>query len=144
MSPVNSFTSFDETKLVRLSECYPSEFSENDLVSLRFELELFVDEMRKDTKFREVKDIGELSMMLVETEKHNSYKLVYLLLKLVLILPVATTTVERAFSSMIIVKNKLRNSTGDQLLNDCLVTFIERDLFFQVSYEDVINRFQVM
>jgi len=31
-----------------------------------------------------------------------------------LIIPVATTTVERAFSAMNIVKNRLRNRMGDQ------------------------------
>ena len=56
--------------------------------------------------------------------------------------PVATASVERVFSAMTIVKNKLRNSLGDQILNDCLIIFIERDLFSQVSNDDVINRFQ--
>jgi hypothetical protein len=31
------------------------------------------------------------------------------------------------------VKNKLRNRMGDQLLNDCMVTFIEQDIFKQVK-----------
>ncbi|KAG7559333.1 hypothetical protein ISN45_Aa05g009300, partial [Arabidopsis thaliana x Arabidopsis arenosa] len=37
----------------------------------------------------------------VETRKHMSYPLVYRLLKLILILPVVTATVERCFSAMI-------------------------------------------
>ncbi|XP_056697552.1 uncharacterized protein [Spinacia oleracea] len=142
LSPTNSFALFDEMKLIRLAKFYPSEFSTNDLVSLRFEP--FIDDMRKDIRFREVKDLGELSTMLVETDKHTTYKLVYLLLRPVLILPVATASVERVFSSMTIVKSKLRNRLGDQLLNDCLVTFIERGLSSKVSDEDVINRFQNM
>ena len=40
-----------------------------------------------------------LSLKLVETNKHNRFKLVYLLLKLLLILPIATTSVERVFSA---------------------------------------------
>ena len=67
-----------------------------------------------------------------------------MLLKLVLILPVATASVERVFSSMTYVKNKLRNKMGDQLLNDNLITIIEKDHFFEVSDDDVINRFQNM
>ena len=47
---------------------------------------------------------------------------------LVLLLPVATASVERAFSAMNFVKNK--NNMEDQYLNDCLVTFIEKDFFF--------------
>jgi hypothetical protein len=68
---------------------------------------------------------------------------VYKLLKLVLVLPVATATVERV-SSMNYVKNKLRNRTRDQYMNDCLVTFIKRDFFLQVKDKDIIKRFQEM
>jgi hypothetical protein len=38
---------------------------------------------------------------------------------------VATASVERAFSTMNFVKNRLRNRMNDSLLDDCLVTFIE-------------------
>ena len=78
-------------------------------------------------------NLGELSTMLVETQKSGLYKLVYLLLKLVLLLPVATASVERGFSSMKLVKTNLRTTMGDQLLNDCLVTYIERDMFKKVT-----------
>jgi hypothetical protein len=44
---------------------------------------------------------------------------------LVLILPVATVSVERVFSASSLVKNKLRNSMGDDLLNYWLLTFID-------------------
>jgi hypothetical protein len=53
-------------------------------------------------------------------------------------------SVERVFSSMNYVKNKLRNRMGDQYLNDCLVTFIEREFFLQVKDNDIINRYQSM
>jgi hypothetical protein len=67
--------------------------------------------------------------------------MVFLLLKLILLLPVATPSVERAFSAMSLVKTKLRNKMGDSLLDDCLVTFIERDLFFKVDEDDIIEIF---
>jgi hypothetical protein len=63
---------------------------------------------------------------------------------LVLTLPVATTSVERAFSSMNFVKNRLRNRMNDGLLDDCLVTFIERDVFLNVKKEDIINSFMTI
>ena len=91
-----------------------------------------------------MKNLSELSIKLVEAKKHDRYKLVYLLLKLVLILHVATTSVERVFSAMNHVKNKLTNNMGEQYLNDCLVTYIEREFFLQVSDDAVINRFQNM
>ena len=65
-----------------------------------------------------MKNLSELSIKLVETKKDDRYKLVYLLLKLVLILPVATESVEMVFSALNHIKNKLRNSMGGQYLND--------------------------
>ena len=78
------------------------------------------------------------------TSRCERHEVVYKLLKLVLVLPVATASVERAFSVMNYVKNKLRNKIGDQYLNDCLVTFIEREFFLRVKDKDIINRFQTM
>ena len=71
----------------------------------------------------------------------NSYHVVYKLLKLVLILPLATASVERVFSTNY-VKNKQRNKMGDEYLNNCLVTFIYREFFSQVKDDDIINLFQ--
>jgi hypothetical protein len=51
------------------------------------------------------------------------------------------TSVERVFSTMVLVKTKLRNKMGDSLLDDCLVTFIERDIFFEVDEDDIIKTF---
>ena len=51
---------------------------------------------------------------MVEMKKNVSYPLVYSLVTLTLILLVVTATVERAFSAMNIIKNRLRNQIGDQ------------------------------
>jgi len=65
---------------------------------------------------------------------------IFLILKLALILPGATVTVERVFSGLNLVKNQMRNHMGDELLNDCLVTFIEREIFSI----DTIHNFMAM
>jgi len=49
-------------------------------------------------------------------------------------------TVERAFSAMKIFKNRLRNRMGNQWMNDCLVTYIENDIFKTISNEKNIQR----
>ena len=74
--------------------------------------------------------------------KHETYPLVYLLVKLVLTLPVATTIVERSFSTMKYIKNVLRNRMGDQWINDCLIVYIERDVACSIDNETIIQRFQ--
>ncbi|KAL6538192.1 hypothetical protein OROGR_012180 [Orobanche gracilis] len=144
LNPKDGFYSFDKEKVLKLATFYPSEFFGIDLITLECQLDIFMEDMKRDDEFQNLQDVSSLSMKLVETKRHVTYPLVFLLIKLVLILPVATASVERIFSGMTYVKNKLRNSIGDQFLNDCLVTFIEKDMFLQVSDDEIVNRFQEM
>ena len=52
---------------------------------------------------------------------------VYHLIELILILPVATTSVERIFSALNIIKTDLRNKMGDEWLNDLMICYTEKD-----------------
>ncbi|XP_066384574.1 uncharacterized protein [Miscanthus floridulus] len=143
-SPSNSFASFDARKVRRLAEFYPKDFSNNDLLKLELQLDNYIDDMRQDASFQGLNNIVDLSVKLVETKRHKVYDMVYLLLKLILLLPVATASVERVFSALVIVKTKTRNMIGDTVLDDCLVTFIERDIFFQVDEDDIIETFMLL
>ena len=143
-SPSNSFASFDAQKVRRLAEFYPNDISGNHLLKLEFQLDNYIDDMRRDETFQGLDNLVDLSVKLVETKRHKVYDMVYLLLKLVLVLPVATAGVERVFSTMIFVKTKLRNKMGDGLLDDCLVTYMERDNFFEVDENDIIETFMAL
>ena len=68
----------------------------------------------------------------------------WLLVTLALILPIATATVERAFSAMKIVKNRLRSRMSDQWTNDSLIVYIEKDIFHSIDNEAIMQRFQNM
>ena len=99
---------------------------------------------RTSVDFLDLKGISDLAQKMVETKKDIRYPLVYRLLTLALILPVATTTVERAFSAMKIVKNRLCNRMGDQWMHDTLVVYIEKDIFNSITNDAIIYRFQNM
>ncbi|KAJ9177214.1 hypothetical protein P3X46_012453 [Hevea brasiliensis] len=141
LDPKDSFSAFDTSKLIQLTIFYPCEFSTVALIELESQLQNFVFDMCMDEKFSKVSGIEGLAEKIVATKKHIIFPLVYLLIKLLLILPVATATVERAFSAMNIIKSSLRNRMGDELLNDCLVAYIERDLFASIDNEVTMNRF---
>ena len=66
------------------------------------------------------------------------------MIKLALVLPVATASVERVFSTMTLVKNKLRNRISDDWFNSCMLTFVERDTFDTIDDEDIMKYFQGM
>ncbi|KAJ9132806.1 hypothetical protein P3X46_033639 [Hevea brasiliensis] len=144
LDPKDSFSAFNTSKLIQLVKFYPCEFSPVALIELESQLENFVFDMRMDKKFSEVSGIRGLVEKMIITKKHIVFPLVYLLIKLSLILPVATATMERAFSAMNIIKSSLRNRMGDELLNNCLVTYIERDVFASIDNEVIMDRFQSM
>ena len=55
--------------------------------------------------FLEFQGVSELAEKLVNTGKHKTYPLVYLLVKLVLTFLVATATIERSFLAMKYIKH---------------------------------------
>ncbi|XP_031262352.1 uncharacterized protein LOC116120538 [Pistacia vera] len=139
LNPSDYFKAFDKGKLVRFAQFYPLEFSSTDLMTLELKLDNYIDDMRSDSDFSELNDITSLAQKMVEKKKHLIYSLVYLLITLALTLPVAITSVERAFSAMKIVKTHLRNRMRDQFLNDSLIPYVEKDLFDSVDKEIVMQ-----
>ena len=61
-----------------------------------------------------------------------------------LVLPVATATVERCFSGMKIVKTSLSNCMDDEHLSHRLICYIEKAEMKKVSNEVVVLRFMTM
>ena len=72
------------------------------------------------------------------------YQLVYLLVTLTLILPVATATNERTFSTMTTVKNRQRNRMRDQWMNDQLFVYVEKYIFDSIDNKTIMQHFQNM
>ena len=79
--------------------------------------------MRMDGRFFNVEDLGSLAKNMKETMKDRVFPMVYRLVELALLLPVATTSVERVFSAIKAVKTDLQNRMGDEWLNDSLVIY---------------------
>ncbi|XP_047256032.1 SCAN domain-containing protein 3-like [Capsicum annuum] len=145
LSPDNSFVNYDKNRIIKLATYYPNEFSASMLEDLSFELDNYIAYVRqRNNNFSKLKRLGDLLETLVKTNLHKTWTLVYLLVKLSLTLPVATATVKRAFSSMKYIKNDLRSRIDDEFLNDCLVCYIEDEVFETVHNETIIDRFQNM
>ncbi|XP_076882241.1 uncharacterized protein LOC143530646 [Bidens hawaiensis] len=109
-NPYDSFFNFDVSKLMRLCEFYPYDFDNGDKIVHASQQSLYIDSVLKDERFTNLKGLANLARVMVETRKHISFHLVYQLLKLTLILHIATvTTVERCFLAMKIIKTNLGN-----------------------------------
>ncbi|XP_024634780.1 uncharacterized protein [Medicago truncatula] len=116
LDPKNSFSKFDVDKLARFANIYHVSFSSCE-------------------------DVQSLVMKMVQNEKHLVFPLVYKLIELALILPVSTTSVERAFLAMKIINSKLRNKINDVWFNDLMICYTEREIFKSLDDVDIIRTF---
>ncbi|XP_023753981.2 uncharacterized protein LOC111902371 [Lactuca sativa] len=144
LSPCDSFSGFDKAKLLKLSEIYKNDFDDSERVQHNGQLDIYYHSLLHDERFFNLKGIADISRLLVETGKHLSFPLIYRLLKLTLVLPVATAAVEWCFSAMKFLKTDLRNRIGDDFMNDALICSVEKEVLENVKTENVINRFRKM
>jgi hypothetical protein len=126
---------------MRMIELYPNDFKDVPEVVVRHQLRTYVRNVRVDPNFAKLKGLSDLCAMLV---KCTTFDVVYKLMKLALVLPVATASVERVFSAMKYVKSQLCNKMADQWLHDRLVAYIERDVLRPVSNDVLLAHFQQM
>jgi len=85
--------------------------------------------------------ISELYRGLAETNKSQHYHLIDRLIRLILTLPVFTTTIDRTFSAMKHVKTVLLNKIKEELLADSMMIYIERELVEDIDSDSIINEF---
>ncbi|XP_042467355.1 uncharacterized protein LOC122050527 [Zingiber officinale] len=112
LDPSDSFKKFNVGDICKLaSTFYPVDFTQQKIHALRAELEHYQLDIRNDCD-----------------KKVESYVMIQILIRLVLTLPVSTATAERAFSSMKFLKTARRNKMDDDLLSDCMIFYIERQL----------------
>ncbi|KAK4738634.1 hypothetical protein R3W88_002331 [Solanum pinnatisectum] len=114
LNPINSFSSFDIRKVMRMAELYPDDFDESNMSILQNQLASYIVDVRDvDERFSDLNGLCNLSKRLVQTKKYSNYPLVFRLVKLALLLPVATASVERIFSAMKFIKNDLWSQMSD-------------------------------
>ena len=78
------------------------------------QLKTYIHDMQSTEEFSAFRGIEQLVEKMIEMKKNVSYPLIYLLVTLALFSLVTTATVERDFSTINIIKNRLRNQIGDR------------------------------
>jgi hypothetical protein len=142
LDPRNLFANYDREKLIELAHIYDVDFSQYDHDRLPQQLDNFISDVRADPSFANCTDLGELAIKMVQSDRHTNFSLVYRLVDLALILPVATTIVERIFSAMKVVKMESRNKMADEWLNHRMVCYVERAVFATIQNDDILRHFQ--
>jgi hypothetical protein len=114
----------------------PSDFPQ-DVYALQQQLKHFIVDASNDEELKNISTLIDLCRCLVETGSHTIYNLIDRLLRLLITLPVSTASAERAFSSMKIIKTRLRNKMEDDYLANNLLVNIEGDILDTYNYDEV-------
>ena len=61
LDPRNSFSKFNNSRLLRLAELYPEDFSIFDRMELKEQLKTYIFEMKRNENFSNLDGIGSLS-----------------------------------------------------------------------------------
>ena len=96
LNPANSFSNYNKEKVLKMAKLYPDDFDDLAIDCLSFELDAFVGNFATDERFSNLATPGELSKTLFRTKLYKSCPTFFKFLKLTLILPVSTATVEKS------------------------------------------------
>ncbi|XP_042379953.1 uncharacterized protein LOC121972337 [Zingiber officinale] len=121
---------------------YARDFTRDGKEQLEMQLKHYEYNVVKGSNYKNLSTISELCQWLVKTNKSITYNLIFRMIVLVLTLPVSMATSERSFSTMNIVKSRLRSKMEDAFLSDVLMVYIEREIARNVSIEAIIEDFE--
>ena len=145
LDPRDNFRLFNIDDICKLANnFYPGDFTEQERMHLKYQLQHFQLDIQHHPKMQKVSSISKLCQYLVKLRKSTIYPLIDRLIHLVLALPVSTTTTERAFSAMSLVKTRLRNKMADGFLTSSLITYIEKDIVKTFDVNLIIDEFYAM
>ena len=123
---------------------YPQDFTEREICLLKRQLQHYELDVIKHQDFQIMGTISELCKGLEISGKSKYYHLIDRLIHLVLTLSVSTTTTERAFSAMKLLKTRLHNRMEDELLADNMIVYIENEITGNFTMEMIMDEFYSM
>ena len=142
LNPKDAFRSFKTGDICNLAEnYYPQDFTEQKICFLKHQLQHYELDVTKHPNFQNMGTISELCRGLEILGKSKFYHLIDRLIRLVLTLPISTTTTKRAFLAMKLLKKRLRNRMEDELLADNMIVYIEKEIGGNFTIEMIMDEF---
>ncbi|KAH1039807.1 hypothetical protein J1N35_041550 [Gossypium stocksii] len=140
------FKLFDIDKIyILVNKLYPEDFSQQEKECLPYKLKHYELDVCKHPNLRKKSTLSELCRSLVKSGKSIMYPLVNRfvdsLIRLLLTLPISIASSKRAFSTIKIVKTRLRSKVEDEFLRSSLVVYIEKEIAEKFDINEIIDDF---
>jgi hypothetical protein len=101
-------------------------------------------EVARSDYLKRISTLAEICKCLVDMGRHRVFHLFHRLLHLLLTVLVSTASAERTFSSLKIIKTRLRNKMEDNFLANNMLVHIEAEVMKDYNYKDIIDDFNDM
>jgi len=138
--PKDAYKAFNIKDICTLvNKYYPLDFSEQEKISLKFQLQHFIIDAPNHPNLKNLSTMLELCQSLARTGKSRTFYLIDRLIHLSLTFPISTTTTERSFSAMKIIKTRLQNKMEDEFLVDNMIIYIEKEIVENFSSDSIID-----
>ncbi|TYG46840.1 hypothetical protein ES288_D11G288800v1 [Gossypium darwinii] len=101
LDPHDNYKAFSVEDIYKLMNYfYPDDYTEQEKLHMKIQLEHFQLYVHQSTELQKASIVIELSQVLAKTNKSSIYHHLDRIIRLMLTLPMSTTTTERAFSAM--------------------------------------------
>ncbi|CAJ2662804.1 unnamed protein product [Trifolium pratense] len=145
--PKDIYKSFNKDNICALlNKFYPLDFSDQEKINLRYLLQHHHLDVVSHPDLNSLSTMSELCEALKKTGKSVTYYLIDRLIRLNLnssgFYSYYTTTTERSFSAMKIIKIRLRNKKEDEFLADNMMLYIEKEIAEEFSTDSIIDEFK--
>ncbi|TVU32376.1 hypothetical protein EJB05_24105 [Eragrostis curvula] len=144
LDPRRNFSQFDVDKLARLADIYSEDFLRDDCAIIKDQLEAYNCHVKRHVEFSTCHDIASLAAKMVETKLHLTFPLVYRLIELALLLPMATASIERMSSAVNLIPTEMCDEIPIDWLSDFALCHIEDEIFKGIKAERIMERLQSM
>jgi hypothetical protein len=119
----------------------PNGFTQLERIGLECQLNHFVVEASNSEGTENIATLVDLCRCLISLGRHRVFNLIDRLVRLLVTLLVSTASVEHAFSSLKIIKTRLRNKMEDEYLANSLLIHIG-GILGNYIYDGIINDFK--
>ncbi|GMG17264.1 unnamed protein product [Phytophthora fragariaefolia] len=128
VSPRGNFCRWNEKHIKTIAADYYAIDFEGSLDNLESEAKCFGSMAKRIDDFSQLATTEDLCATMIQHDMDRTYPMLYRLVCLVCVLPVASAGVERSFSAMKQDKIRLRTTLGDAWLSNLLLLTLESDL----------------
>lgn len=136
LNPI-SIVKYEESSIIKSSYDF-IQFYENDVTS---DFTRQILSLKTNILSLNLKTIRDLCTFIIEFDLSSSYPDVLTACLIFLTLPISVASAERSFSKLKLIKNYLRNSSGQDRLSNISILNIERKRNTEINIEKIINDF---